>query len=163
MIHRRFLQWLFLILALCGSPAIHAQALAQFINGSTCDYNPSPGVFTAVTGAFIAGSDTTVYCAITAPAAPLTGPSPTLATVLYMGQNLGPGAFVRARLCQFNSTATQVVVQCSAAKESRLTRFIEFLLPPGGLGSAPTGSYVQFTFGGPAVSAVHQLQAFWQP
>jgi hypothetical protein len=161
MARQRYLQALCLSLALFSPSMIRAQALTQFINGSTCDANPAPETITSVSGAYFAGRSTAAVCAITQPVSVLGNPSPVLSQVLYWGQNFGASSVVTAQLCQFDTTGGSLRVECGPEKRQEgVGWFFGFVQPPSVSGFTPTGSYLYFTFG-PAISTLYQMQAFW--
>jgi hypothetical protein len=161
MFHPRYWQALCLALALFSPSMIRAQALTQFINGSTCDYNTAPDTIAAVSGSYFAGRDSVAVCAIAIPVSVLSNPSPVLSQVLYWGQNFGAGSLVTAQLCQFDATAGALRVECGPEKRQEgVGWFFGFVQPPSVTGFSPTGSYVYFTFG-PTISILFQMQAFW--
>lgn len=161
MILRRSLPALCLAFALFSPSMTRAQALTQFVNGSTCDFNTAPDTIAAVSGAYFAGLNSAAVCAITSPAIVLGNPSPVLSQVLYWGQNYGPQSLVTAQLCQFDTTAGALRVECGPEKRQEgVGWFFGFVQPPSVSGFTPTGSYVYFTFG-PNVSTVYQMQVFW--
>jgi hypothetical protein len=161
MFHRRYWQALCLALALFSPSMTRALALSQYINAATCDYNTAPDTVAAVTGTYFAGRNSTAVCAITQPASVLGNPSPVLDQVLYWGQNFFPGSLVTAQLCQFDTTAGALRVECGPeTRQESVGWFFGFVQPPSVTGFTPTGTYLYVTFG-PTVSFLFQMQAFW--
>ena len=163
MILKRLLQWFILLLAFWFAPAVHAQqreTQVNFVNASTCDYNPTPDGFIVVSGSFIAGRNAVAYCSIPAPFTDLFSDLFRLTGVLYTGLIAVPGG-ITAQLCVFSAAVVFIVACGPASTPAETGRFGEMLRPPQLPGFFPLGAYLVLTFSDQTVSFAFHLRSGW--
>jgi hypothetical protein len=160
MILKRLLQWFILLFAFWSAPALHAQVETQinWVNASTCDYNPTPDSLTVVAGSFIAGRNAVAFCSIPQPFTDLFNNLFELSEVLYTGMNTVPGG-ITAQLCVFASTQVLIVACGPASTPAETGRFTDILRAPQLPGFPRLGAYVILTFSDQTVSFAFQFRS----
>jgi hypothetical protein len=163
MILKRLLQWFILLVAFWSAPAVHAQGetVVNFVNASTCDYNPTPDGFIVVAGAFIAGRNAVAYCSIPSPFTGLFNNLFELNSLLYTGLIAVPGS-ITAQLCVFASSEI-FITECvpPVTPPVEIGRFSQILFPPQQPGFRPLGAYVILRFSDEALSFAFQFRSAW--